>query len=105
MRILVLLFPVALVAVFTRAPAPAAGHSVAIGPNAALRVAVQPAVVKLHERSTITVSGLAPARSRCGWRGATHANGAPLPWLSLVRVGGGLAGHAADSRSARHLPD
>jgi hypothetical protein len=88
MRSLVLLFAVAFVAVFTPAPTPAAGHSVYIGPNAALRVAVQPAVVKLHERSTIEISGL-PSRSlqvRLG--GATYANGAPLPWLSLVRVGG-----------------
>ena len=88
MRTLVLLFAVALVAVFTRAPAPAAGHPVDIGPTAALRVAVQPAVVKLHERSTITISGLASRSLQVRLGGATYANGAPLPWLSLVRVGG-----------------
>jgi hypothetical protein len=53
-----------------------------------LRVAVQPAVVKLHERSTITISGLASRSLQVRLGGATYANGAPLPWLSLVRVGG-----------------
>jgi hypothetical protein len=88
MRSLVLLVAVAFVAVFTPAPTPAAGHSVGVGPTAALRVAVQPAVVKLHERSTITISGLASRSLQVRLGGATYANGAPLPWLSLVRVGG-----------------
>ena len=87
MRTLVLLFAVALVAVFTRAPAPAAGHPVDIDPTAALRVAVQPAVVKLHERSTITISGLASRSLQVRLGGATYANGTPLPWLSLAHVG------------------
>ena len=88
MRSLVPLFAVALVAVFTWAPTRAAGHSVDIEPNAALRVAVQPAVVKLHERSTITISGLGSRSLQVRLGGATYANGAPLPWLSLVRMGG-----------------
>jgi hypothetical protein len=87
MRTLVALFAVALVAVFTRAPTPAAGHSVDIESTAALRVAVQPAVVKLHERSTISISGLASRSLQVRLGGATYANGAPLPWLSLVHVG------------------
>ena len=76
-----------------------------LGPTAALRVAVQPAVVNLYERSTITVSGL-DSRSlqvRLAGRDVRRRSAASV---AVARSRGrGLAGQAPDSRSARPLPD
>jgi hypothetical protein len=88
MRSLVLFAALALVAAFTQASAPAAGGSVDAGATAPLRVAVQPAVVNLYERSTIAVSGLNSRSLQVRLAGATYADGTPLPWHSLGLVGG-----------------
>jgi hypothetical protein len=88
MRSLVLLASLALVAAFTQASAPAAGDSVDAGVTSPLRVAVQPAVVNLYDRSTVTVSGLNSRSLQVRLRGATYADGKPLPWHSLALVGG-----------------
>jgi len=88
MRSLVLLVSLALVAAFTEAPAPAAGRSVDVAASPAVRVAVNPAIVNLYQRSTIAVSGVHSRSLDVRLRGATDAAGTPLPWRSLTLVGG-----------------
>jgi hypothetical protein len=87
-RSLVLLVSLALVAAFTQSSAPAAGRSVDIAANASLRVAVQPPVVNLYERSTIAISGLNARSLEVRLVGATYADGTPLPWRLLGLAGG-----------------
>src|SRR4051812_22411517 len=87
MRRLVLLASVALVAVSTQAYATATGGSAGANATARLRVAVQPTVVSLYEKSTITVSGVASSQSpQVRLAGATYADG-PTQWRSLRLVG------------------
>ncbi|MFL5955386.1 MAG: hypothetical protein ACJ76I_14885 [Gaiellaceae bacterium] len=87
MRNLVCLVSLALVAASTQASAPAAEQSVDIAANAPLRVAVQPAIAKLYERSTIAVSGLESRSLEVRLVGASYVDGTPLPWRSLRLLG------------------
>src|SRR5262245_30598886 len=88
MRSLVLLVLFAVAGAVTQGSAPAAGRPVDTAANASPRVVVQPAVVNLYQRSTITVSRLNCPSLEVRLVGATYADETPLPWRSLRLVGG-----------------
>ena len=98
MRTLVLLFAVALVAAFTQAPAPAAGHSVDIRPDC--RIARCGAAGRREAARTVDDHGLRPrfpfAPGTAGGRDVRRRSAASV---ALARSRGrGLAGQAPDSR-------
>jgi hypothetical protein len=63
-----------------------------VAANGALRVELQPAVVRLRERATIAVSGLHARSLEVLLAGATDAFGKPLQWRSLRLVDGAWLG-------------
>jgi hypothetical protein len=71
---LLLLVSLTLVGAFADDSAPAAGS---------MRVAVQPAVVRLHGQAAVAVSGLQVSSLQVRLSGESYADGAGLPWRSL----------------------
>jgi len=63
-----------------------------VAANVALRVELQPAVVRLRERAAIAVSGIHARSLEVRLAGATDTSGRPLPWRSLVSVDGAWVG-------------
>jgi hypothetical protein len=92
MRTLVLLVSLASVVTFGHSSAPASGRSVGPTADGSLRVAVQPAVVRLHQQATVAVSGVHAGSIQVRLSGAAYADGTPLPWRSLRLVGGAWRG-------------
>ncbi len=86
-NLILLLTSLGLAAAFSQASAPAAGHSVGVTATPPPRVSVQPAIVKLYERSTIAVSGLNPGSLQVRLAGASHSDGSPLRWRGLRLFG------------------
>ncbi len=75
------------------------GVAEAVPPNAMswtpLRVVLQPGAVELHQRATITVSGVSARGLEVRLAGATDGSGKELPWQRLQSVGSAWQGTLA----------